>query len=63
MLVTPQHKELTPIEWKKARKDMALGRLTDTQWDKASKRQKYTLHQIELTIESLSIEDLEELEE
>lgn len=54
---------LNRIDFAKARKDMALGRITDMQLEKANSSQKNILHQIDLTIQSISLEDLSELEE
>lgn len=54
---------MNTLEFAKARKDMALGRLSEAQWDKVSKDQRKILHQIELTIQSIHMEDLTELDE
>lgn len=50
-------------EFAKARKAMALGRLTNDQWDRASADQKKILHQIDLAIQSITLDDLSELDE
>jgi hypothetical protein len=54
---------LNRLEFAKARKDIALGRLTQAQWSKASIEQQKILHQIELAIISITLEDLSELDE
>ena len=54
---------MNTLEFAKARKDMALGRLTEAQWNKVNSDQRKILHQIELTIQSIHIEDLTELDE
>jgi len=60
---TTQESGLNQIEFAKARKAMILGRLTEGQWDKANSYQKGVLHQIELAVQSITLEDLSELDE
>ena len=50
-------------EFARARKDMVLGRITSFQWDKASADQKKILHQIDLAVQSVTLDDLSELDE
>jgi hypothetical protein len=54
---------LNRLEWPKARKDMALGKLSESDWGKANKDQKKILHEIELAIQSIDMEDLSELDQ
>lgn len=60
---TSEEYGLNRTEWPKARKDMALGNLTETQWGKANADQRKILHEIELAIQSIDIEDLSELDQ
>jgi len=60
---TTQDFGLNIPEFAKARKAMILGRLTNEQWDRASADQKKILHQIDLAVQSISMEDLSELDE
>jgi len=56
--------ELNRLEFAQARKDMATkGFIDESVWGGASKWQQAILHQIELTIKSLTIEDLTQLDE
>lgn len=50
-------------EFAKARKAMVLGRITNDQWERASADQKKILHQIDLAIQSVTMDDLSELDE
>lgn len=61
MIIEPDG--LNVLEFARARKAIALGQLTVAQWDKANAYQKSVLHHIELTMESLTVEDLATLEE
>jgi len=53
--------ELTPREMVRARKQTMLrGHCDMWLFEKASPQQKFTIHQIELTVKSITDEDLEE---
>lgn len=54
---------LNRLEWAKARKDMVLGRITETQWDRANQDQRKILHEIELAVKSVYVDDLLELDQ
>jgi hypothetical protein len=56
--------ELTPREFVLARKQTMLrGHCDMWLYDKANFQQRYAIHQIELTVKSITEEDLEEEEE
>lgn len=51
------------LEWAKVRKRMVLGSVMDADWEGCNTEQRYALHQIELAIKSVTVEDLSTLEE
>jgi hypothetical protein len=63
VIVEPTEEGMNVREFAKARKDMALGRLTDMQWDKCNAYQRGVLHHVDLAIKSITLDDLTELEE
>lgn len=59
----PEEKEHNTLQWAKVRKRAVLGQITYSDTEEASKLQRYVLHQIELAVKSIDVDDLEELEE